>query len=38
MLEEEGIRVHRAGALTGLIDYERLFPYQELAERARELA
>ena len=38
ILEESGIKVHRTGALAGLIDYERLFPYEELAERARAFA
>ena len=36
ILEERGIRVHRTGALAGLIDYERLFSYKELDGRARE--
>lgn len=38
ILEERGIRVHRTGALAGLIDYERLFSYKELDARAREFA
>ncbi len=37
ILEEKGVPVYRTGALAGLIEYSRLFPYQELAERAREL-
>ncbi|MCX8032266.1 MAG: NrpR regulatory domain-containing protein [Thermoleophilia bacterium] len=37
ILEEVGIKLHRVGALTGLVDYGRLFPYQELGERAREI-
>jgi hypothetical protein len=37
ILEERGIRVYRTGALAGLIDYERLFPYEELPDRARRL-
>jgi repressor of nif and glnA expression len=37
ILEEQGIRVHRTGALAGLIDYGRLFHYEELGDRAREL-
>jgi len=36
ILEEEGIKVRRTGALAGLIEYNRLFHYQELEERARE--
>jgi repressor of nif and glnA expression len=36
ILEERGIRVHRTGALAGLIGYDRLFPYQELEARAHE--
>jgi len=38
ILEEQGIRVHRTGALAGLIDYALLFPYEELGARVRELA
>jgi repressor of nif and glnA expression len=34
ILEEQGIRVYRTGALAGLMQYERLFHYQELDERA----
>jgi HTH-type transcriptional regulator, global nitrogen regulator NrpRI len=37
ILEEQGIHVRRTGALAGLIDYNRLFPYEELAERSRDL-
>jgi repressor of nif and glnA expression len=37
ILEERGIRVHRTGALAGLIDYSRLFHYQELSDRVRDL-
>jgi HTH-type transcriptional regulator, global nitrogen regulator NrpRI len=37
ILEEKGIPVYRTGALAGLIDYERLFRYEELEERARTL-
>lgn len=38
ILEERGIHVRRTGALHGLIEYDRLFHYEELAERSRELA
>jgi repressor of nif and glnA expression len=37
ILEEKGIPVYRTGALAGLVDYGRLFPYEELSERARAL-
>jgi len=37
ILEEEGIRVHRTGALAGLIEYSRLFDYQELGARVKLL-
>jgi len=37
ILVEQGIHVRRTGALHGLIDYDRLFHYDELAERSREL-
>ncbi len=37
MLEERGIKVHRTGALAGLIDYSRLFHYRELADRVLDL-
>ncbi len=37
ILEEKGIRVYRTGALAGLIDYDRLFSYEELSEQARAL-
>jgi repressor of nif and glnA expression len=37
ILEEEGIRVHRTGALAGLIEYKRLFDYQELGDRVEML-
>jgi len=36
ILEEQGIHVRRTGALAGLIDYDRLFSYEELSERCRE--
>ena len=32
ILEEQGIEV-ASRALSGLVDYRRLFPYEELAER-----
>jgi repressor of nif and glnA expression len=34
ILEEQGVRVYRTGALAGLMQYERLFNYQELGDRA----
>lgn len=37
ILEERGIRVRHTGALAGLINYNDLFCYEELAERARRL-
>jgi repressor of nif and glnA expression len=37
MLEEQGMRIRHTGALAGLIDYWRLFPYEELGARVREL-
>ena len=37
ILEERGIRVSRTGALAGLIEYQRLFHYEELGDRIREL-
>ncbi len=37
ILEEQGLRVHRTGALAGLIAYARLFPYEELEARPRDL-
>jgi repressor of nif and glnA expression len=37
ILEEKGIPVYRTGALAGLIDYARLFHYEELRERALQL-
>jgi repressor of nif and glnA expression len=37
ILEEQGVHVRRTGALAGLIDYGRLFHYEELSERSREL-
>jgi HTH-type transcriptional regulator, global nitrogen regulator NrpRI len=37
ILEEKGIPVYRTGALAGLLDYARLFPYEELSERVRTL-
>jgi repressor of nif and glnA expression len=37
ILEEQGIRVYRTGALAGLMQYERLFDYRELADRAATL-
>ncbi len=36
ILEEQGIHVRRTGALAGLIEYERLFSYEELPERCSE--
>jgi repressor of nif and glnA expression len=36
ILEEQGVRVYRTGALAGLLQYERLFHYQELGERAAQ--
>jgi len=36
ILEERGIHVSRTGALAGLIEYHRLFHYEELRERIRE--
>ncbi len=36
ILEEQGIHVRRTGALAGLLEYERLFSYEELPERCRE--
>lgn len=38
ILEETGMRVRQTGALAGLVDYRRLAPYTELAERAAQLA
>lgn len=35
ILEEQGIRVRRPGALSGLVEYNRLFPFHELKERSR---
>lgn len=35
ILEERGVRVH-SRALAGLLDFSRLFPYEELRERLRE--
>ena len=37
ILEERGISVHRTGALAGLIDYGRLFHYEELGDRVGDL-
>jgi repressor of nif and glnA expression len=37
ILEEQGIRVHRTGALAGLLEYSRLFHYQELGDRVEML-
>lgn len=37
ILAEQGVHVRRTGALHGLIDYDRLFHYDELPERSREL-
>lgn len=34
ILEEQGIRVYRTGALAGLMQYDCLFNYRELGERA----
>ncbi len=36
VLEETGIRI-QSKALAGMVEYERLFPYQEMAERLRRL-
>jgi repressor of nif and glnA expression len=36
ILVEQGIQVRRTGALHGLIDYDRLFHYDELPERSRD--
>ncbi len=38
MLEETGMRVRHTGAMSGLIDYRQLFPYEQLPEKARALA
>ncbi|MHB8836901.1 MAG: DUF128 domain-containing protein [Candidatus Methylomirabilia bacterium] len=37
ILEETGMRVRQTGALAGLIDYRKLIPYDQLAERAARL-
>ncbi len=37
ILEEQGVKVYRTGALAGLIEYERLFHYEKLGERAASL-
>jgi len=37
ILEEKGIHVQFTGALAGLLDYEKLFHYNEMEQRAREL-
>ncbi len=37
ILEESGIRVRRTGALAGLIEYDRLFYYDELPSRIEAL-
>jgi repressor of nif and glnA expression len=37
ILEEKGIPIQHTGALAGLIDFSRLFSYQELTDRARLL-
>ncbi|OFW55784.1 MAG: hypothetical protein A2133_02930 [Actinobacteria bacterium RBG_16_64_13] len=37
ILEERGIKVHRTGAMAGLIDYRRLFHYEELGDRVSQL-
>ena len=37
ILEEQGIRVCRTGALAGLMEFEQLFHYEELDERAAAL-
>jgi len=37
ILEEQGVRVHRTGAMAGLMSYDRLFHYRELADRAAAL-
>jgi repressor of nif and glnA expression len=37
ILEEKGIHVRFTGALAGLLDYEKLFHYEQMEERARAL-
>ena len=37
ILEETGMRVRQTGALAGLVDYRRLIPYEQMAERATRL-
>lgn len=37
ILEEHGMRIRHTGALSGLIDYQRLFHYEELGARAKAL-
>jgi len=37
ILAELGILIRHTGALAGLVDYGRLFPYEELPERVREV-
>lgn len=37
ILEEQGVRVYRTGALAGLREYGRLFDYRELGDRAASL-
>ena len=34
ILEETGMRVRQTGALAGLVDYRKLIPYDQMAERA----
>lgn len=38
ILEELGLRVRQTGALAGLIDYGRLFSFEELPRRVKELS
>jgi hypothetical protein len=38
ILEEKGIHVRFTGALAGLLEYDRLFHYKEMEDRAREFA
>jgi repressor of nif and glnA expression len=38
ILEELGIRVRHTGALAGLIEYRKLFPFEKLKERVMELS
>ena len=38
ILEELGIRVRQTGALAGLVEYRKLFSYEELPQRVKELS